>query len=142
MNIQIIETEQQLQDAFSVRRVVFVDEQQVDVAEEYDEFDKLHAAVHVILYDEGTPVGTGRMRNVDGVGKMERICILSSHRGKGAGRLIMEALEAVAKKQGLQKAKLHGQTHAEVFYQKLGYETVSNVFLEANIPHVIMTKSL
>ncbi|MBO9128621.1 GNAT family N-acetyltransferase [Bacillus sp. 165] len=140
MNIAIVENEKQLQDAFSVRKQVFVDEQKVSAAEEYDEHDP--TATHVVLYDNGVPVGAGRMRELDGYGKMERICVLSSHRKCGAGRLIMDALEHTAAEQGLKKAKLHAQTQAESFYKKLGYDTVSDVFMEADIPHVVMKKPL
>lgn len=143
MNIQVVENQQQLQDAFSVRQTVFVEEQRVVAEEEYDEYDEFgSSAKHVVLYDNNLPVGAGRMREVDGIGKMERICILASHRGKGAGRIIMGVLETLAAEQNLHKAKLHAQTHAEPFYRKLGYETVSDVFMEANIPHVVMTKRL
>jgi predicted GNAT family N-acyltransferase len=48
----------------------------------------------------------------------------------------------MAAEQGLRQAKLHGQKQAEGFYQKLGYETSSAVFMEDGIPHVIMVKSL
>ncbi|MDG4656611.1 GNAT family N-acetyltransferase [Ectobacillus antri] len=140
MNVQFVTTEQQLQDAFTVRKLVFVEEQGVSAEEEYDMYDE--TAKHVVLYDENTPIGAGRMREVEGVGKLERICVLSSYRGKGAGRLIMDALEELAAAQHLQKVKLHAQTQAEAFYQKLGYQTVSDVFIEADIPHVVMVKSI
>jgi predicted GNAT family N-acyltransferase len=54
----------------------------------------------------------------------------------------MNALEALAKEEALPKLKLHAQTHAEPFYNKLGYETTSDVFMEADIPHVVMIKKL
>ncbi|HDX9577764.1 TPA: GNAT family N-acetyltransferase [Bacillus pseudomycoides] len=140
MQVQVVQDEKQLMDAFSVRKQVFVDEQKVSAEEEYDEYE--HAAKHVVLYDQDAPVGAGRFRIVDGIGKMERICVLSSHRQKGAGKLIMDALEVLAKEESLPKLKLHAQTHAEPFYHKLGYETISDVFMEADIPHVVMIKQL
>ncbi|MFD0772272.1 GNAT family N-acetyltransferase [Bacillus sp. CGMCC 1.60114] len=140
MQIIVVQNEKQLEDAFSVRKQVFVDEQNVSAEEEYDEYEDV--AKHVVLYDDGVPVGAGRFRIVDGLGKMERICVLSSHREKGAGKIIMNALEALAKEESLPKLKLHAQTHAEPFYNKLGYETISDVFMEADIPHVVMIKKL
>ncbi|UOY92183.1 GNAT family N-acetyltransferase [Ectobacillus sp. JY-23] len=140
MNVQFVTTEQQLQDAFTVRKLVFVEEQGVSAEEEYDVYDEI--AKHVVLYDENTPIGAGRMREVEDVGKLERICVLSSYRGKGAGRLIMDALEELAAAQQLHKVKLHAQTQAEAFYQRLGYQTISDVFMEADIPHVVMVKSI
>lgn len=140
MQAKFVQNEEELKDAFSVRKQVFVDEQNVSAEEEYDEYDD--TAKHVVLYDGDVPVGAGRFRIVDGIGKMERICVLSSHRQKGAGKIIMDTLEALAKEEALPKLKLHAQTHAEPFYNKLGYETISDVFLEADIPHVVMIKKL
>ena len=54
----------------------------------------------------------------------------------------MDALEIHAKENSAPKLKLHAQTHAEDFYTKLGYVTTSDVFMEANIPHVVMIKEL
>ncbi len=138
LQAQIVQTDEQLRDAFSVRKQVFVEEQHVSAEEEYDQFEEV--ATHVVIYDEDVPIGAGRLRIVDEIGKMERICVLASHRKKGVGKIIMNSLEAYAKEKSLPKLKLHAQTHAEVFYKMLGYETVSDVFMEADIPHVVMIK--
>ncbi|WP_108670003.1 GNAT family N-acetyltransferase [Peribacillus acanthi] len=139
MNVKIVENNQQLEDAFSVRKTVFVEEQQVPEEEEIDAFED--DAKHFVLYDGETPVGAGRFRVLDGIGKVERICVLSSHRGKGAGNLIMDAIESYAFEQGIQKLKLNAQTQAIPFYEKLGYEAVSEIFMDAGIPHKTMVKS-
>lgn len=128
-------------DALHVRRTVFIEEQHVPEEEEIDEFEQ--DATHFVLYDGEKPVGAGRFRTIDdGVGKIERICILPQYRGRGAGKQLMETIEMFAKEQGIRKVKLNAQTHAEPFYQKLGYDTVSDVFMDAGIPHVTMVKSL
>ncbi|MBB5326097.1 putative GNAT family N-acyltransferase [Anoxybacillus tepidamans] len=135
------EKEALYQDALFVRQKVFVEEQHVPVEEEVDSFED--EAVHFVLYDQNKPVGAGRFRMLDeAIGKIERICVLSDYRNKGAGRLIMERIEQFAKEHGVTKAKLNAQTHAEPFYKKLGYETISDVFIDAGIPHVTMIKTL
>lgn len=96
MHAQIVQTDEQLRDAFSVRKQVFVNEQRVSAEEEYDEFEE--TSTHVVIYDNDVPVGAGRFRTIDGIGKMERICVLASHRKKGIGKIVMDALEAYAKK--------------------------------------------
>ncbi|SFA42935.1 Predicted N-acyltransferase, GNAT family [Parageobacillus thermantarcticus] len=128
-------------DALHVRRTVFIEEQHVPEEEEIDKFEQ--DATHFVLYDGEKPVGAGRFRTIDdGVGKIERICILPQYRDRGAGKQLMETIEMFAKEQGIRKVKLNAQTHAEPFYQKLGYDTVSDVFMDAGIPHVTMVKSL
>lgn len=142
MTIKEIKTEEQLQAAFSIRKAVFVEEQLVPLAEEFDEFDQLDANCHQILvYHEGQPVGTGRIRWIDKVGKLERICLLEQYRSLGLGKSIIQELEKIAQNQQTKTVKLHGQTHAEGFYQKLGYKTASEVFMDGGIPHVVMTKT-
>lgn len=140
MRTERVTTEEQLEEAFRIRKDVFVKEQGVAEEVELDEFEDV--AEHVLVYDENEPVGTGRMRIVDQVAKLERICVLASHRKHKLGKAIMEALEAIAIEQGMTKAKLHGQVQAAAFYEKLGYQTASTVFMEENIPHIKMIKDL
>ncbi|WP_017728298.1 GNAT family N-acetyltransferase [Halalkalibacterium ligniniphilum] len=140
MHVEKVKTEKQLQDAFQVRTEVFVHEQKVPQDIEIDEHED--EATHFVLYEGNAAVGAGRLRVIDNYGKMERICISKTVRGTGAGRLLMETMEAYAKEQGLEKAKLNAQIQAEGFYKKLGYVTVSDPFLDANIPHVTMIKAL
>jgi predicted GNAT family N-acyltransferase len=140
LNIKVVTTEKELQDAFYVRKQVFVEEQKVPLEEEIDQFED--EAIHVVLYDEEQPVGAGRFRVVDGYGKVERICVMPSRRKSGAGKIIMIEMENIARGKDLHKLKLNAQTHAEGFYEKLGYKTVSGEFLDAGIPHVTMVKEL
>jgi predicted GNAT family N-acyltransferase len=145
MNIHSIEiikvsTEQQLQDAYKVRKTVFVEEQHVPLEEEIDHLE--NESTHFVLYQEGMPVGAGRLRFLDGYGKVERICVLKESRVHGAGKALMESIESFAKKQGIKQLKLNAQTHAIPFYSKLGYEIVSKEFFDAGIPHKSMLKSI
>lgn len=141
MKSKKIMTEEDLSIAFEIRKEVFVKEQGVPLSEEFDEFDTLDAPCkHILVYYNEQPVGTGRVRFVDSYGKLERICILEHYRKYGLGKVIVKVLEEIAEENGVDKVKLHGQTHAEGFYHKLGYETASDVFMEDGIPHVLMTK--
>ncbi|WP_099364873.1 GNAT family N-acetyltransferase [Fredinandcohnia onubensis] len=140
MEARIVTNNKERDDAYTIRKVVFVDEQKVPLEEEIDQFED--EATHVVLYDYNEPVGAGRFRVLDEYGKVERICVLTSHRKKGAGNLIMHKMEDIAKERGISKLKLNAQTHAENFYKKLGYETVSGLFMDAGIPHVTMVKEL
>ncbi|SES26110.1 Predicted N-acyltransferase, GNAT family [Gracilibacillus ureilyticus] len=140
MKIKIVENEQQLQDAYTVRCEVFVEEQGVPEELEIDDLE--NEAIHFAGYDDEKPVAASRMRLVDGYGKMERICILKDYRGKSYGKELLLFMEQVAKEKGIDKSKLNAQTQAEAFYQKLGYTTISGEFMDAGIPHITMTKNL
>ncbi|MGM9926296.1 MAG: GNAT family N-acetyltransferase [Bacillus sp. (in: firmicutes)] len=140
MKVEIVKNRQQLEDALSIRHAVFMEEQQVDVESETDQYDE--TAAHFVLYDGSTPIGAGRFRTVDGTGKVERICILASSRRHGSGRLIMEAIEEYAKSRHIAKITLNAQSHAIGFYDKLGYHVISEEFIDAGIPHRTMVKQL
>ena len=141
MKVRIVTTAAELNDAFTVRKIVFVDEQHVPEEEEIDQFED--DATHIVLYDGEQPVGAGRFRVIDGLGKVERICVMASFLMQGAGKLIMIKIEDIAREAHVPKLKLNAQTQAEAFYTSLGYQTVSpEVFMDAGIPHVTMIKEL
>lgn len=140
MNIKIVETNEEREQAYHVRTVVFVDEQHVPPEEELDQYDE--EAIHFVGHVTSVPIAASRLRFVDSYGKLERICVLESERGKSYGKMIMQRMELEIKNNGFGKAKLNAQTHAEAFYQRLGYETISGEFMDAGIPHVTMIKKL
>lgn len=140
MKIKMVSNEQELEDAYRVRKIVFVDEQKVPIEEEIDEFEE--ESIHFIGYEENNVVAASRLRFEDGYGKLERICVLKAYRGKSYGKKIIEQMENEISKNGYSNAKLHAQTHAKEFYEQLGYNVVSDEFMDAGIPHVTMTKQL
>ncbi|MFJ7679679.1 GNAT family N-acetyltransferase [Peribacillus sp. NPDC097198] len=143
MKVKKIIEENELKQAFHIRSKVFVEEQGVPLEDEFDEFDTLDSQCeHILAYHNELPVGTGRIRTVDGFGKLERICILKPYRKLGYGKIIIKVLEEIAEKNEVSKVKLHGQKQAEGFYDKLGYQTSSDLFMEDGIPHILMMKEL
>ncbi|WP_202078719.1 GNAT family N-acetyltransferase [Caldalkalibacillus salinus] len=141
-DVKHVQTDQQQQDAFHVRHEVFVQEQQVPAELEVDEHED--NSEHVVAYDQThQPVGAGRLRPISNTaGKVERVSVMKRLRGEGLGFQIMKKIEEVAQKKGLTELILHAQAHAEDFYLRLGYETVSEPFEEAGIEHVKMKKEL
>ncbi|WP_066253032.1 GNAT family N-acetyltransferase [Neobacillus drentensis] len=138
-----ITIDDELKVAFAIRKQVFVKEQGVPLEDEFDKFDTLDGICeHILVHYNEQPVGTGRIRFINGVGKLERICILEPYRKFGIGKIIIKALEEIAEERGASQVKLHGQTQAEGFYKKLGFRTSSNIFMEDGIPHILMLKEL
>ncbi len=60
----------------------------------------------------------------------------------GLGVAVMRALEDSGRELGLDRIELHAQTHAVLFYRRLGYEPHGEEYIEAGIPHVLMDKPL
>ncbi|MET1172279.1 GNAT family N-acetyltransferase [Paenibacillus amylolyticus] len=145
MNTTIVEVNnQELLDAcFAIRTAIFVEEQGVPAADEFDVYDTLDAeARHILLYVDGVPAASSRLRIVEQVAKLERICVMLDYRKHGLGRVLIDKLEQMAVADGLEKAKLHAQVQASGFYERLGYAPASEVFMEDGIPHLLMTKKL
>ena len=71
-----------------------------------------------------------------------RVVIKPSHRGKGLGRLMMEqAIHCITNEWKESQIKIGAQSYLEKFYQSLGFEPVSEVYLEDDIPHLDMLYS-
>lgn len=86
--VKIVETVKEHEDAFAVRKQVFVEEQGVPLHLECDAEDA--SATHFIMYDNNDPVGAARLRSIENdTAKIERVCILQDQRGKKLGALIM-----------------------------------------------------
>lgn len=140
-NVKIVETEKEHADAIAVRKKVFVEEQGVPLHLECDALDA--TATHFIMYEGNEPVGAARLRGIeDHTAKIERVCILQSQRGKKLGVLIMQEMEKFAISIQQKKLKLHAQSYAVPFYEKLGYTVTSPEFMDAGIPHRAMEKEI
>ncbi|WP_019911535.1 GNAT family N-acetyltransferase [Paenibacillus sp. HW567] len=140
-----VTTEEQLRWGLDIRMKVFVEEQKVPAEEEIDEYDVIGDNVHhILLLDEGIPVAAGRLIYYKaGTAKMQRIAVHKDYRSKGYGRILLLALEELARELGLEASILDAQCQAENFYSKLGYKVISaEPFYDAGILHVRMEKSL
>jgi len=124
----------------AIRYAVFVVERGVDVATEWDDYETV--AEHVLLVEEGQPIGTARVRRTDGALKCERIAVRASARGAGWGQRLMDICETIAHEHRLDECVLHAQQRVADFYRKQGYVVVSEPFEEAGIPHVKMRLQL
>lgn len=140
MIIKIAETNKEINDAFYIRKTVFVKEQHVPLSIEMDDYD--NEAIHFIGYLNDVPILAGRLRFVNDYGKLERICVLKEHRGKSFGKHVIQKMESTVKRHGYDKAVLNAQEHAIDFYKKLGYHVISKPFIDAGIPHVTMEKHI
>ena len=131
----------ELDECLALRRVVFVEEQDVPADLEEDGLDP--SCTHFVVRDAGgSVVGTARMREYHGAAKAERVAVHPSARGTGVGRLLMDALEAEARRQGRPEVRLNAQPSAIPFYDRLGYLAEGPEFDDAGIPHRHMRKAV
>lgn len=127
-------------DAYMVRREVFVVEQKVPEELEIDEYDNI--ALHLVVYDDRTPVATGRIFETGSSFVIGRICVLREYRNMGLGNLLMEELIGKAISMGATEIVLSSQTYATGFYEKFGFKEYGNIYLDAGIEHISMRKKI
>ena len=140
--VRQVTTSAEMNDALSVRRSVFIEEQNVPESLEIDAYDAGPAtappALHVVAYVDGRCVATGRLlldAHEGGHPHIGRVAVLLGERRKGYGSAVMLALQEVARGRGMQGITLAAQTHAIGFYETLGYIVRGDVFLDAGIEH-------
>lgn len=116
-----------------LRRVVFIEEQGVPKDIEWDGRD--NESRHVLALRGDQPVGCGRLMPD---GKIGRMAVLPSERGKGTGGAVLQRLIELAKEQGMTRVYVHAQQHAAPFYRRAGFVPRGATFEEAGIPHTTM----
>lgn len=126
---------------YQVRYQVFQVEQGVDAALEFDGLDE--QAEHWLAIQNGQAIGTARMRYLNPqVVKLERVAVLFTARGQGIGKKLMEKILIILSERQVREVRIHAQTAVEAFYGKLGFKPEGEMFQEAGIPHVKMSKQL
>jgi len=128
--------------AGELRRAVFVKEQRIPEALEWDEHDV--TALHAVARNRlGRVIGTARLiREAPGLARIGRMAVHRALRGCGHGESVLRALEAAAVARGDHEVTLHAQRSAEAFYRRLGYSPYGEPFDEAGIAHIEMRRPL
>ena len=125
------------EEAYSIRKRVFIDEQGVPEDMELDEYDPL--AQHALAYLDSECIGTARLvtlpGNIGKVGRIGRMAVLPMHRRQGIGGDLLRALLELSKSQGITQVELHAQLSAIPFYEQLGFIAQGDIYDEAGIAH-------
>lgn len=130
-HVEAIDYATGLADLRAVREAVFVHEQQVPLALEWDDLDPQCA--HVIARDaDGRPIGTGRLTPERKIGRM---AVLSPWRGRGVGDALLAALIEEAARRRWPELRLNAQASAIGFYARHGFVPHGDRFVEAGIDH-------
>lgn len=129
------------QDALAIRYEVFVEEQNVPRDLEVDELET--ETFHIVLYNKIEKLATARILELENqVYKVQRVAVLKKYRKKGIGKRLIQVIEEKVRERSGQKLTLGSQNTAIPFYEKLGYTTEGPEFMDAEIPHHTMTKTL
>jgi len=122
----------------ALRRAVFVVEQDVPEAIEWDGIDA--DCRHAIAEDgAGGVIGCARLLPDGHIG---RVAVVATWRGHGVGDALMRHMIALARSLGHRRLMLNAQTHALRFYERHGFAAVGDEYDDAGIPHRAMERML
>lgn len=140
VSVSLAQTPADHEACLVIRKIVFVEEQNVPLDLEMDEYDAF--ATHFLLRDGETPVATARLLEKQGLAKIGRVAVLRQARGRGLGLVLMQAVLDEARRQGFTEAILDSQTYAIPFYARLGFVAEGEEFDDACISHYLMRRRL
>lgn len=129
-------TEEDLKKYYALRVEVFVEEQGVSMEEELDAQDGV--ATPVVLIEQNQVIACGRMLREEDTCHLGRIAVKKSYRNQGYGKALCSYMIFLAKQKGFRRVMLHAQLSAVGFYEKLGFQSYGDVFLDAGIKHIAM----
>jgi len=153
-----VSTLEQFEALMKVRQAVFVEEQQIDSALEFDENDArfktcleksedVNEIRYYIIANDSQVVGTTRARQTKpNYWKIERFAVLNSCRGQGIGKRLLNFVLSDLLPTHPERLYLNAQKTAIPFYEKCVFEgaesspngrfvCIGEEFSEANIPH-------
>ena len=131
----------ELQQAFEVRRQVFVREQGISEDLVFDGHDR--KALHMVVKDGERVIGSARVQFLaDNQAKLERMAILKRYRGKGIGKEMLLFLDTIWEDKQVQQVIIHAQLEVVPFYKLCGFDELGLPFREAGIKHIKMSKQI
>ncbi len=121
-----------------IRRAVFVVEQNVPEALEWDGIDG--DCRHAIAENTaGEPIGCARLLPDGHIGRM---AVVAAARGQGVGDALLRRMIALASELGHARVIVNAQTHALAFYERHGFVAFGPEYDDAGIPHRAMERRL
>lgn len=125
---------------FQERIKVFVVEQNCPY-QEVDELD--YEAVHIILKDEENFIAYTRVIEEKDCVRLGRILVNQNFRRNNYGRQIIDrAINYVTNHSTKEIVKISAQARLVSFYETFGFKSISEVYLEDEIPHIDMVLKL
>ena len=124
VTIKLASTSDELMQCYMLRAAVFMGEQQCPYWEEFDGND--YSASHLMLYVDGEPAASMRVRWFSGFAKLERAIILKRYRSMGLFVPFVEWAKSFAAQKGYPKAYLHGQKRLWEIFERQGFRKIND----------------
>ena len=100
-------------------------------------------SLHLVARQGGAVVGCVLFHPEDAHGgRLFQMAVTPALQGRGLGARLVTALEEELRRRGFTHVHLHARANVVPFYERLGYEVYGEPFMERNIPHRHMRKTL
>jgi len=140
MKYKLVETEEELEEAYRIRHEIFVKEQKLFTDSDRDEYDT--HAIHIIALFHDEVVGTVRVYEKEkDVWFGSRLAVLETYRGRVGKVLIEKAVETVRGKQPKQ-FKAYVQIANVPFFKHCRWRLIGGVVDYQGVPHQLMEAPL
>ena len=123
-----------------IRKLVFTDELKIPESCVFDEFD--NTCVQILISNNGTIIGTLRLRKYNDGIKLERMAILLQFRKMSFGTKVIDEVKKYCIMNGESKIFLDSIYDVRDFYKKCGFDEIGKVFERVGIPHIRMEMSI
>ena len=99
--------------------------------------------IHIASFEDDILLGCCMLTHVDNETlQLRQMAVKNNLQGKGIGASIMSFAENIARDRGFKKIVMHARDTAVGFYEKFGYKSKGDPFMEVKLPHIIMEKNL
>ena len=99
--------------------------------------------VHIGAFKENRIVGVLLLTSLNSTEiKMRQVAVDADFRSRKIGTRMVRFAENYSTAKGYETMVLNARKTAVAFYEKLGYNKISEEFLEINIPHYKMSKNI
>lgn len=134
----------QLYLLLKLRNDIFIVEQDCAYGD-IDDLDRLADCRHLLCFDGDTLAAYVRLlpmgSSYDQQCSIGRVIVHADYRSTGLGHRLMErAIKECQQLWPAQLIKIGAQSHLQNFYQRHGFVTISDEYLEDGIPHVHMLR--
>ncbi len=107
------------------------------------ERDEESGLVHLGAFEGERLVATLMLHDVGGGRvRMRQVAVAFERQRSGVGTKLVRFSEEVARRRGFREMVLHARETAVPFYERLGYQTYGEPFVEVTIPHIAMRMTL
>jgi hypothetical protein len=143
IRLVVVTTPEELQHAYAVRSICFMEDTGISVRRAFDGND--FQATHIVAYADDEPIGATRIRWFNGFAKIERTAFRKAHRSARTLKQCSSFIfDHVAQKGYSQLITLARRDFAMVWIRVLGFKQLSNrpVAIREGEPYLTLVKTL